>query len=393
MNVTETPDQTRFRHELRTWLDEHVRPQWREPGFEEQASVALRFAVRRKWHRTLATGGWIGVEWPVEYGGRGLTPVHGLILSEELARARALPIADWVGVELVAPTLLRCGSHEQRNRYLPGIKDGSQVWCQGFSEPAAGSDLAAVTTVATRTADGYRISGHKRWTSWAQFADFALVLARTGDPAERHRTLSCFIVPLGSPGVTIEPIPMLYGDAEECDLHLDDVEVPADALVGEENKGWRTVMTSLTLARGSATLIRIAALKRTFDGLTRDVFAPGVPAAGLPDDSVLRSFTLLHARLEALGHLARRKMGEMEDDGLPGQIASTEKLLWARLSSDIARFGMETQDLDGIVEPDPTGVSTGWRREMYRAMANEIEGGTNAIQRTTIARHVLKLPC
>ncbi|MTD56056.1 acyl-CoA dehydrogenase family protein [Amycolatopsis pithecellobii] len=386
MDFRETDEETRFRLELRKWLASV--PHRRQGSADDSDTVAMRFTAGRRWHSALAEGGWLGLDWPTEYGGRGLDGAYQIILNEELDAIDAPQLATWVGVELVAPTLLRWGSPAQRERHLPPILAGTEVWCQGFSEPDAGSDLAAVQTTATRTETGFVLTGHKQWTSWAQFAQYALVLARTGEESARHRALTCFIVPLSAPGVRVTPIPMLYGDAEECDVHLDSVHVPADAVVGEVDQGWQVVMTSLSLARGAATLARI----RTLGSLYRH-FATETLAARTAHDVLPQPLALTGARLEALRFLAYRKIGEMVEDGEPGPIASTEKLLWARFSTQLAELALDSAGLLGVTEAGPWGGSTGWRRHLYRSFANEIEGGTNEIQRTIIARHVLGLPC
>ncbi|HET6499926.1 MAG TPA: acyl-CoA dehydrogenase family protein [Amycolatopsis sp.] len=391
MDFRETDQESRFRLRLREWLADLPR-RWHDATDDtDDDTVAIRFAAGRQWHGTLAEGGWLGLDWPAEYGGRGLDGVYQIILNEELDAIDAPQLATWVGVELVGPTLLRWGSPAQRERYLAPILAATEVWCQCFSEPEAGSDLAAVRTTATRTENGFVLTGHKQWTSWAQFAQFALVLARTGAEADRHRALTCFIVPMSAPGVRIEPIPMLYGDAEECDVYLDSVHVPADAVVGEVNQGWPVVMTSLTLARGAATLGRIRILGSRYRRFATETVV--AQARETSHDVQSGPMALIGARLEALRFLAYRKVGELVDEGAPGAIASTEKLLWARLSTELAELALDNAGLQGVTEVSRWGGSTGWRRQFYRSLANEIEGGTNEIQRTTIARHVLRLPC
>lgn len=383
MDLSDTAELADFRSALRKWLATHV------PGDPEPSGVSQRFWWRHAWHISLYDGGWLGLDWPAEYGGAGRTRMHLLVLTEELTAFSAPPIANWVGLELVGPTLLQCGSPEQRARFLPSLLDGSHVWCQAFSEERAGSDLAAVETAATAQDGGYVLDGHKTWSSWAQFADYALVLARSGPAAERHRSLSCFVVPLDTPGVTVTPIRMLYGDAEECSIELDRVQLPADSLVGAWNGGWKVLMTSLSLARGMSTVTRTATLRSQFTKLVRERIhrSPGGELAE-PEQATLTEY---HARLESLRYLAYRKVGELEQDGVPGPIASTEKLLWGELSRQIAQHAVDVSGPDALIEPDD-GVAVGWLRELFRALGNEIEGGTSEIQRTTIARHVLGLP-
>ncbi|MEU6131761.1 acyl-CoA dehydrogenase family protein [Saccharopolyspora sp. NPDC047091] len=372
-----------FRGRLRAWLPENL------PRTPEPDGVEDRFWWRHAWHRTLHRGGWIGVDLPAELGGHGLDALHRAVLIDELTAADAPPIANWVGVELVAPTLVAWGSAEQRAEHVPAILDGGSVWCQAFSEPEAGSDLAAVTTRATPDGDGFVLRGRKRWSSWSRFADQVLVLARTGSTEARHKALSCFIVPLARPGVSVRPVPMLYGDAEESDIVLDDVRVGADALVGELDRGWSVLMTSLSLARGLSTLTRVGALRRALARLISERIESCGSAADLPPTEVM-ALTDFHARAEALRGLAYRKVADLAADGVPGPVASTEKLLWGELSRQVAEHAVLLGGLDALAPSG--GMATGWLLELYRGIGNAIEGGTSEIQRTTIARHVLGLP-
>ncbi|GAB2648240.1 acyl-CoA dehydrogenase [Saccharopolyspora gloriosae] len=372
-----------FRGRLREWLPEHL------PSTPEPDGVEDRFWWRHAWHRTLHSGGWIGVDLPAELGGHGLDVLHRAIVIDELTTADAPPIANWVGVELVAPTLVACGSADQRAEHVPAILDGGSVWCQAFSEPEAGSDLAAVTTRATPDGDGFVLRGRKRWSSWSRFADQVLVLARTGSAEARHKALSCFIVPLSHPGVRVLPVPMLYGDAEESDIVFDDVRVGPGALVGELDRGWSVLMTSLSLARGLSTLTRVGALRRALARLISERIEVCGSAADLPPTEVI-ALTDFHARTEALRGLAYRKVADLAADGVPGPVASTEKLLWGELSRQVADHAVLLGGLDALAPSG--GMATGWLMELYRGIGNAIEGGTSEIQRTTIARHVLGLP-
>ena len=250
-----------FRLRVRRWLTANLPANWLSGHRKEPEAMEERFAFRREWHRRLHAGGWLGLQWPKAYGGQGLSLNEQLIFNEEAMRVEAPSVADWVGVELIGPSLLHWGTEAQKSRYLPRILSADDVWCQGWSEPDAGSDLINISTTATETNDGFVLDGHKRWTSWAQFADHCVVLARTGDPAQRHRTLSCFIVPIPSPGLSIKPIAMANGQAEENDLFLDQVTVPREAMLGPLNGGWRVVLTAMECARGTATVMRTMELR------------------------------------------------------------------------------------------------------------------------------------
>lgn len=384
MDLVDDTEQARFRARLRDWLRTYAPREQPPTGVEEL------FWWRHDWHRALYKGGWVGVDLPVEFGGGGLDVVHRLIVIEELTAADAPPIANWVGVELVAPTLLRCGTERQQRTHVPAILDGREVWCQAFSEADAGSDLAAVRTTATTDGAGFVLHGAKRWSSWSRFADHVLVLARTGPPESRHRGLTCFLVQADAPGLTITPIPMLYGDAEEGDVTFDGVRVSADAVLGAVDGGWKVLMTNLSFARGMATLTRVGTLRQSLVRLVRERVTGAGGAAALPAGEAAALATY-YARVEALRGLAYRKVGELATDGVPGPIASTEKLLWGELSKELAGYAVALGGLDALQQPDGP-VATGWPMELFRGLGNAIEGGTSEIQRSTIARHVLGLP-
>lgn len=367
-----------FRARLRDWLAEHDPSRHCGNRRRDPLTANQRSALGRQWHRELFQGGWLGLDWPPEYGGQGLGPEYPLICHEELGAVNAPVGPTWIGLELIGPTLLRWGTEDQKRTYLPRILDGSVAWCQGFSEPEAGSDLASVTTVATRVGSGWVLVGHKRWTSWAHLADRCLVVARTGPREARHQALTCFIVSTGDPQIAIAPIPMMNGNAEECDVFLNGVLVSGDDVVGDLNGGWQIVMNSLALARGPATFGRIVALNGMFRRLVSDVLlSPGV------GDIMTTQIAELHAEVEALRYLAYRAAGQFSAVGAHSQAASVQKLLWARLYLRLTRHALDWDGLSGMTE---------WNREFCRAIAAGIEGGTDEIQRTIIARHVLGLP-
>jgi alkylation response protein AidB-like acyl-CoA dehydrogenase len=391
MDLRDAPEQAELRRRARDWLDHNLPPGWAEGRREEPADLRERFAFRHRWHVALYRGGWLGLQWPRRYGGPGRSVLDQLVLNEELARREAPPIANWVGVELVGPTIMRFGSDEQRDRLLPRILDGSHVWCQSFSEPEAGSDLAAVSTAARPADGGFVITGRKRWTSWAQFGHFTLLLARTGDPELRHRSLSCFTVPLDAPGLRITPIRMIYGDAEENELELDGVRAGPGDLLGELNGGWRVLLYSLSLSRGMVTLTRTVGLQSWLLRLWRSARAlPSPDRPALDDPSVRQAFAGLFVRVEALRYLSYRKVGETDQD-TPGPIACAEKLVWSELTRDLTDLALRVQ---GPLAQAETDLGEGswpgqWQYEYFRAKANAVEGGTSEIQRNTIARAIL----
>jgi len=392
MDLRETPEERAFRASIKDWLAEHLPLLWNGDGRREPAELFHRFTFRRKWHRKMYEGGWIGLDWPQEYGGRGLSLVEQLIVNEEIARAEAPPIANWVGVEIVGPTLIKWGSDAQKRTYLPRILNGSDVWCQAWSEPGAGSDLTAISTTAVEDADGWTINGAKRWTSWAQFAHYCMVLARVGDPQLRHRSLGCFIVPLDTRGITIKPIPMMNGEAEENDVIFDAVRIPHENLVGTPTGGWSVVLTAMGCARGTATLMRAVELEVMFQNVARMARRMPNPAeSALSRPGVRRQLVRLRTRIEALKYLAYRKIGDLESTANYNAVASTEKLIWSRLSRELTELALHIQGPHALIASAAGGETWPgfWRQSYLRAKANAIEGGTDEIQKNTIAKQIL----
>lgn len=252
MNLTPTAEQTALRAEAREWLREHL-------PWEYGAGLPLRFddladevAFGREWQAQLAAGRWVGVTWPVEFGGRDAGALTHFVVQEELARARAPELVGRIGINLVAPTLMAHGTPEQQSRWLPGILDASILFCQLFSEPDAGSDLASLTTRATRTDGGWLLNGQKVWTSYAQFADWGLCLARSDPDAPRKQAgISAFVVDMAAPGVEIRPLRQITGESDFNEVFFTDTFVPDDQLVGSEGDGWRVSSSTLTHERGT----------------------------------------------------------------------------------------------------------------------------------------------
>jgi alkylation response protein AidB-like acyl-CoA dehydrogenase len=393
MNLSETSAERDFRKRFRSWLAANLPEGWTEGKRAEPRSLDERFAFRRAWHRRLDEGGWMGLNWPAEYGGKGLSTIEQLMFHEEMATAEAPPVANWVGVELVAPCLIRWGTEAQKRAYLPRIRSGEDVWCQGWSEPGAGSDLTAVTTRAERVGDRYVINGRKRWISWAQFATHCALLVRTGDPALRHKSVSCLIVPLDAPGVTVRPIPMLNGEAEENDVFFENVEVPAENLLGQVDRGWPVVLTAMAAARGTTSHVRIVELQVQLQKMVRQAAARGGNRFLLDDSELRRRVARIESRLQGLKYLAYRKAAEIEAGEPDGAAGSTEKLLWSDLSQELTELAVTLEGpralIGGHVEEDTWFGH--WREAYLRSKGTSVEGGTSEIQRNTIARRVLGL--
>jgi alkylation response protein AidB-like acyl-CoA dehydrogenase len=356
-----------FRAELRAWLAEHP------PPAVAVATSPADAAVLREWQRSLHASRWVGVHWPPEHGGRGASPAQVALYNEELARAAAPPLLGRAGVTLVGPTLIAHGTEEQRARWMPRILRGDDVWCQLFSEPGAGSDLASLTTRAERIDDGYRVTGRKVWSSYARFADMGIALVRTDPNAPAHTGISMLAIPMGAAGVEVRPLRQITGDAEFSEVFLDDVVVPADHLIGPENEGWRVANTTLANERGASFIWREQVLQEAaFERL-----ASAAPTGPLARQALARSKTNAELfRLHNARTLARLNRGEEI-----GAESSVVKLFWAESSQELYETATSLCGTD-----DP------WGRGLLETRANSIMGGTSEIQRNIIGERLLGLP-
>ncbi|MFI0261214.1 acyl-CoA dehydrogenase family protein [Streptomyces sp. NPDC017056] len=374
-----------FREEARCWLAEHLGDEW-VAGRDDPA-------VRRAWERELGSGGWIGIGWDRaygSYGNRAASLTRQVVWGEEYARARAPERVGHIGENLLAPTLIAYGDAAQRERFLPPVARGAELWCQGYSEPGAGSDLAAVRTVAVRDGGVYRISGQKVWTSLAREADWCFVLARTDTDERRHRGLSFLLVPMDQPGrVEVRPIRQMSGTAEFNEVFFDGAVARAEHVVGGPGAGWRVAMGLLELERGVSTLTQQVA----FAAELRDL-ADAAVATGAARDPVLRErLVRLWAELRVMRWNALRTLGPAAGD--PGA-ASVAKLLWAGWHQRLGELAMRVRGAEAAAGPGewsadaPYELDAAQRRFLF-GRAETIYGGSDEIQRTIIAGRVLGL--
>ncbi|MFJ1764309.1 acyl-CoA dehydrogenase family protein [Amycolatopsis sp. NPDC088138] len=374
------PDQD-FRAEVRTWLVEHLRGDFAKlrgrggPGREHEA-----FEERLAWERELATGGWNCVGWPVEHGGRGATLEQQVIFHEEYALSDAPAKVGHFGQELLGPTLIAFGTPEQQRRFLPPIVAAEELWCQGYSEPGAGSDLAAVSTSARLDGDEWVVTGQKVWTSLAQHADWCFVVARTEPGSKRHKGLSYLLVPMRQSGVDVRPIVQLTGTAEFNEVFFDGARTHRDLAVGEPGDGWRVAMGTLAFERGVATLGQQVGFRRELTALTELAENTGA----LEDPVLAERVDRAWLGLEVMRAHAIRTLG---DTG-PGT-ASVAKLVWANWHRTLGELAMAIRGAAGMLAPD--GLDD-WQRLYLFTRADTIYGGSNEIQRNIIAERVLGLP-
>jgi alkylation response protein AidB-like acyl-CoA dehydrogenase len=382
------PEQLRdedFRDELRTWLGAHPAPD------VEVASTPEDAAVLREWHRTLHSERWVGVHWPTEYGGRGASLSQVAIYNEELARAGAPPLLGRAGLTLVGPTLMAHGTEEQRRRWMPRILAGDDVWCQLFSEPDAGSDLAGLSTRAERRGDRYVVTGQKVWSSHARFADWGIALVRTDPEARPHQGISMVAIPMDAQGVEVRPLRQITGDAEFSEVFLDRVEIPVEHRIGAEHEGWRVANTTLANERGASFVWK----EQVLHEVAVERLSKTCAARGLLDDRQVRQrlaqswIDVELFRLHNQRTLARLASGEEL-----GSESSLVKLFWAALSQRLAETAIAVLGPEALLLPeDDAAVDDGrWALSVLATRANSIMGGTSEIQRNIIGERLLGLP-
>jgi alkylation response protein AidB-like acyl-CoA dehydrogenase len=375
-----------FRAEVRGWLADNLVGEFAAlkglggPGREHEA-----FEERRAWNRHLAEAGLTCLGWPQEHGGRGLSVAHRVAFYEEYAIANAPAKVNHFGEELLGPTLIAYGTPEQQQRFLPKILDVTELWCQGYSEPGAGSDLANVSTTAELDGDQWVINGQKVWTSLAHWAQWCFVVARSEKGSKRHTGLSYLLVPLDQPGVEVRPIVQLTGDSEFNEVFFDDARTDADLVVGEPGDGWRVAMGTLTFERGVSTLGQQIEYARELSGVAE--LAKRTSAA---DDPLIRErLTRSWAGLRTMRSYALATMDVEEGRQAAGK-DSVSKLLWANWHRDLGDIAMDVLGREGLTMTD--GGFDEWQRLYLFSRADTIYGGSNEIQRNIIAERVLGLP-
>ncbi|HEX9712922.1 MAG TPA: acyl-CoA dehydrogenase family protein [Actinomycetota bacterium] len=394
MDLAFTADEERFRAEIRAWIAGHLPAGWGEPGFREPDSFEERLEFARAWESTLADAGWAGISWPVEYGGRGATLSEQIIFHEEMARARAPRIfINFVGINLAGPTIMAHGSEEQKRRYLPKILDMSEIWCQGFSEPNAGSDLAGLQTRAVLEGDRFIVNGQKIWTSFAHVADWCLLLCRTDPDAPKHKGLSYLLVDMRTPGIEPRPIKQVTAEAEFDEVFFTDVEVPASNLLGELNRGWLYAGTTLSNERGPAFLahqIRFQNVLADILDLAKRTTRDGVPASQHP--AFRERLAKAYAEVEIMRYIGYRIVTAIKRNGQPGVEGSVAKLYWSEMVRHFQETALAVTGLAGLLDFDDAPDQGKWQRGYLMSFAQTIAAGSSEIQKNIISERVLGMP-
>jgi len=382
-----------FRTGLRTWLADTLPALPSKPSPNDWPG---RRAYDTHWQRLLFDAGYAGVDWPVEGGGRGSSPVEQLIFKEELERAHAPYVGvNFVGLLHAGPTVIAEGTPEQRQRYLPPILRGDEVWCQGFSEPDAGSDLASLRTRAVRDGDEYVVTGAKIWTSHAEVADYCELLVRTGAEDSRHRGITWLILPMDSAGVEIRPLTTIAGSAEFAELFLDGVRIPVSNRVGDENDGWRVTMVTLSFERGTAF---VGDLLEAIELLSKSV-ALAHRTGAWSDPGVRRQAGHLKAELDALWALTKRNVSQAARTGVPGIGGTVFKLAYTETRQKLGEFSLSLLGRAGLAAHDSEGLdglgslpAEAMVEDWLRGISLTIAAGTSQIQRNIVGERILGLP-
>jgi len=382
-----------FRTGLRTWLADTLPALPSKPSPNDWPG---RRAYDTHWQRLLFDAGYAGVDWPVEGGGRGSSPVEQLIFKEELERAHAPYVGvNFVGLLHAGPTVIAEGTPEQRQRYLPPILRGDEVWCQGFSEPDAGSDLASLRTRAVRDGDEYVVTGSKIWTSHAEVADYCELLVRTGAEDSRHRGITWLILPMDSAGVEIRPLTTIAGSAEFAELFLDGVRIPVSNRVGDENDGWRVTMVTLSFERGTAF---VGDLLEAIELLSKSV-ALAHRTGAWSDPGVRRQAGHLKAELDALWALTKRNVSQAARTGVPGIGGTVFKLAYTETRQKLGEFSLSLLGRAGLAAQDSEGLdglgslpAEAMVEDWLRGISLTIAAGTSQIQRNIVGERILGLP-
>ena len=389
MDLDFTPDQLEFRDQVRTWLDENkpAEPRPRDDAGIREYDLA--------WQRTQAEGGWAGIAWPTEYGGKGLTLLQQLIWYEEYA-ARGFPGIDacFVGNSHAGPTLITRATDEQKSFHLPKILGGEVIWCQGFSEPGAGSDLAALRTKAVIDGEYLVVSGQKLWTSFATVADYQELLVRTDNTGSKHKGITWVICDMSAPGIDVRPIETIEGGSEFCEVFYDDVRIPLSNVVGDVGEGWSVAMATLSFERGTAftaNQVRLAKIIEDLIDYARDHVGPDGRRPAIADDEIARRLARARASVASLRALTYTNICEAMKTETPGPRGSIVKLMYAELAKEIGKLAMDVVGPASVRHSSRWDVD-GWVGYYYYSFSQAIGGGTSEIQRNIVGERVLGLP-
>jgi alkylation response protein AidB-like acyl-CoA dehydrogenase len=405
MDLTYPPEAEEFRKEIRRWLEENLPPGWFEPGYELKGAERAQF--NQEWVKKLYAGGWICASWPKEYGGKGLTTMENVVVAEEFARAGASLRADFFGDTLVGPTILQWGTEQQKKELLPQIMRGEVRWCQGFSEPNSGSDLASLKTTAVLDGDEWVINGQKVWTTQAQFADYVFLLARTDPAAPKHKGISYLLVPMRQPGIEVRGITQPDGTAEFNEVFFDHARAPKENVVGGVNNGWVVANTTLAHERGMSATTSFRRFAEEFDAMVLQARDTGA----IDDPTIRQRLMRYKTKIEILRINGLRALtatlNKTKDPGVAA-LGASNKMFWSEMHRDALELALDIFGADALLAdagPDSgnwpatmrAGSKTGYRvspmmSAFFFSRSETIWGGTAEIQRNIVGERVLGLP-
>jgi alkylation response protein AidB-like acyl-CoA dehydrogenase len=376
MDLTFTDTETAFRDELRAWFSDNP------PGEMPESDEDAAYTWRRDFQRRLADGGWAAVHWPVEFGGRGATMTQSAIFFEELARAQAPLPANVLGLLLAGPTIMIWGTPEQKERFLAPIVTAEEIWCQGFSEPEAGSDLASLKTRAVRDGDEWVVTGQKVWTSGAQYSKWCMLVARTDTEAPKHKGLTYFLMDMEQDAVQVRPLRQITGEPEFNELFIEEARIPDENVLGGVGNGWKVALTTLMNERAGLAFFLQVRLRQMLDELYAEAGRRGL----LDDPVVADRLGELHLKAEVLRLTAYRGLTAIERYGQPGPEGSLTKWMWSETNQQLAQLSAD------LIGPEALAAGGSWSYELLRSRGNTIEGGTTDILKNIVAERVLGLP-
>ena len=410
MELTYPPEAEAFRGEIRSWLEDNLPEGWFEPGFRQTGGQ--RAAWLRDWNRKLVDGGWLCATWPREYGGRGLSTMEGVVLAEEFNRAGAPMRGDFFGDTLVGPTILQWGSEEQKNEFIPKILRGEIAWCQGFSEPDSGSDLASLRCTATLDGDEWIINGQKIWTTQGFQADYAFLLCRTDPDAPRHKAISYLLCPMNQPGVEVRRIKQIDGGAEFCEVFFSNARCPRDNVVGAVNEGWKVAMATLGFERGTSATTGYRRFAKELDEIIAAATATGAARDPLIRQRLARAWSKVQImRINGLrsltGVVQGKALSEEQRRGLSA-LSALNKMFWSEYHQEVMELALDVLGPQAQVLTGSGNEETvpGYGRRMtpadypasvvqssfFFSRSETIWGGTAQIQRNIVGERVLGLP-
>ncbi|RTR33951.1 hypothetical protein EKG37_06985 [Robertmurraya yapensis] len=393
MDLAFNEKQEEYRQQAREWLINNIPEGWGTPVFEWPDDEAERGKILRNWDRKLYEGGYAGISWPKEYGGQGLTHVEEIIYDEEAGKLNAPGGINVIGKLLFAPTLLLFGTEEQKQRFLPPLLKGDEVWCQGFSEPNAGSDLAAIQTRAELVGDRWVINGQKVWTSFAHHAEWCFMLARTDHDLPKHKGITLFLVPMNSEGITVRPLVQINGNRDFNEVFFDHVSIPQENVVGGVNNGWNVAMGTLGFERGTLALGRQVRFQNEFNTLVQISKSLNKNGENISQNSYYRQkLAELFAEIRILRYHGLKTISQLLNEGKLGPEASLQKLFWSTMHLNMGKLGLEVLGEEGPYIGKET-VGRGVLQEIDLGSRGEtIYAGTSQIQKNIIAERVLGMP-